>query len=170
MGFEKFDWNNYCNPSVLNKLVGQGIISRKSREELRQMLKKEALLLKKQNIYLSHGDLTLENILSDGNKFWIIDWEKAHLNNFAYDIALLWTHLWKSKFSRRKLIESYLKNLNDKTKTMFKKIFPVVASYLAIGGVFLDIDKEREKDRMIFLKVPSIRVHNEPQNRLLITC
>ncbi len=147
LGFKKFDWNDYCNPSPLKKLFGQGIISKKLSEELRQMLKKEALLLKRQNIYLSHGDLTLENILFDGNKFWIIDWERAYLNNLAYDIAFLWTHLWKSKSSRKKLTESYLKNLNDNKKTIFKKIFPIVVSYLALGGVFLDIDKEKERDR-----------------------
>ncbi len=147
MGPEKFGWNDYCNSSPLNKLLGQKMISKKLSEELRQMLKKEAVLLKRQNTYLSHGDLTLENILFDGNKFWIIDWERAHLNNLAYDIAFLWTHLWKSKFSRKKLTESYLKNLNDNKKIIFKKIFPIVVSYLALGGVFLDIDKEKERDR-----------------------
>lgn len=146
-GVEKFYWRNYFNSSSLDKLVSQGIVSGKLSFELKQMVEKELPLLKKQSVCLSHGDLTLENILSDGNKFWVIDWERAHLNNFAYDIAFLWMHLWASGSSRKKLIEFYLKNLKSNQKIIFKKIFPLVVSYLALGGIFLNINKEKSKDR-----------------------
>jgi len=146
LGFEKFYWRNYFKSSSLDKLVNQGIVSGELSLELRQMVEKELPLLKKQNIYLSHGDLTLENILFDGDNFWVIDWERAHLNNSAYDITFLWMHLWKSRSSRKKLIEAYLKKLKNNQRVIFKKIFPLVASYLALGGTFLNIDKEKAKD------------------------
>ena len=43
-----------------------------------------------QKIFTSicHGDFHLGNILTDKNKYWLIDWENSCIRNFAYDLVI----------------------------------------------------------------------------------
>jgi aminoglycoside phosphotransferase (APT) family kinase protein len=41
---------------------------------------------------LVHGDFTPKNVLADGSRLQILDWEVAHIGNPVFDIALLLAH------------------------------------------------------------------------------
>lgn len=152
INFKDFDWSSHLKAPNFVRLVGKKIINQDLSDNLVLMTKSAAKDFRKNCNYLSHGDLTLGNILSDGNDFWIIDWERACFNNDAYDIAFLWMHLWHNDSGRRKLMESYIKKVDYKR---FKISFPVVVSYLAMGEVLMEIKKEKpaeKKKRKLFCK------------------
>ncbi len=145
--FEKFNWGKYLKSSAPEKIYQKKIITKKECNEIKNIIRSNFSFLIKENKYLSHGDLTLENILSDKKTIWIIDWERTSFNNFAYDIGFLWSHLWHNRNIRILLIENYLKKLDLKSKEKFKILFPIVSSYLALGGAVLDIKGENKNDR-----------------------
>jgi tRNA A-37 threonylcarbamoyl transferase component Bud32 len=49
-------------------------------------------LLQRQ-VCLVHGDFSPKNVLTDGNREWVLDWEVAHLGDPVFDLAFLLTHL-----------------------------------------------------------------------------
>jgi len=149
----KFDFKNYLPLKTYLKLVEENLISKETAENIGKMIKKNFPLLKKENSYFSHGDLNLGNILSDGKNFWVIDWELIRLNNFAYDIGYLWAHLWEAKREiRKKLMENYIKNLNSEKLEKFKKLLPIVASYISLGGILTKKKGESFTKRRKFYK------------------
>ncbi len=155
---KKFNYQNYLAPGIYADLLRKKIISSGLVQKILKKIQNVMPLLKKENHYFSHGDLNLGNILLNGKRIWIIDWELIHLNNFAYDIGYLWAHLWEAKRNfRKKLIKSYLKNLNSIQLAKFKKLLPVVASYLSLGGVEYKEEREKlkilEKRRRFYLKL-----------------
>jgi thiamine kinase-like enzyme len=145
---KKFNHQNYLTPGEYEGLVKQKVLSKQLADKLLKDANKNLSLLKKENKYLCHGDLNLGNVLSDKKELWIIDWELAHINNFTYDICYLWAHLWgaKSPF-RKKLIETYVDKLNKNQLSIFKKIFPIVASYLAVSGARHRVTGEKRRER-----------------------
>jgi len=147
---EKFNTKNYLSVEAYQGLVKRGLISKDFSQKILRLIKKNYPLLLKENHYFCHGDLNLGNILVERSKVWIIDWELIHLNNFAYDISYLWSHLWKAKkIFRNKLINCYLKNLSNSQIKKFQKIFPLVISYFALGGIEY---KEKGETAKIFEK------------------
>ena len=42
---------------------------------------------------LVHGDFSPKNILADGGRLWVLDWEVAHIGNPVFDLAFLIAHL-----------------------------------------------------------------------------
>lgn len=55
---------------------------------------------------LSHGDLSTNNLLVDGERFAVLDWEHVQLASPAYDVAELWVKEfsrapWRSKLAKR---------------------------------------------------------------------
>jgi hypothetical protein len=157
-GLKKFNCQNYFGNGVYRNLIKKGLIPREISEKLREMVKRSFLLLEKENKYFCHGDMNLGNILSDKKNIWIIDWELIHLNNFAYDIGYLWAHLWEAKRNfRNELMNSYLKELNSQKLLKFKKLLPIVVSYLSLGGIELKKENEKkeifQKRRSFYLKL-----------------
>jgi len=143
---KKFKVENYLAKSAYQDLIEKGIIEKNLSAAIQGFIKKNLPLLKKEDKYFCHGDLNLGNVLSGEKRVWIIDWELIHLNNFAYDIGYLWTHLWATeRVFRQKLILSFLKRLPPQKIKKFKIFFPIVTSYLAIGGI-----KHGVKKRKIF--------------------
>ncbi len=171
LNLEKFNWKNYLNSSALNKSVKDNLISKDTSLKIKNLLKENFILLENENKYLSHGDLTLENIISDGKKVWIIDWERASLNNYSYDIGFLWSHLWEYKKIRKNLLNHYLNKINKKSLTEFKKLFRITVSYLALGEVFLNLENEKiinRKKRKDFFKKVLISSSNNFENLIKI--
>lgn len=145
---KKFNHQNYLSLSCYEGLVKKKIITKELAEKVLKMLKKNLFLAEKENHYFSHGDLNLGNILAEQNRIWLIDWELIHLNNFAYDIGYLWAHLWEAKSSfRRKLLDSYLKKLEANRLAKFKRLLPIVVSYLSLGGI--EYKKRKEKLKIL---------------------
>jgi len=144
---KKFNCKNYLAEDLYHTLLKNGLISRSHKNKLTTIIKKTIPLARKENNYFSQGDLNLGNIIVDEkNKLWIIDWELIHINNFAYDIGYLWTHLWGIKRDlRKKLITEYIKHLNKEKLLKFKKLLPLVASYLSLGGIQIRYSKENKE-------------------------
>lgn len=143
---KKFKVKDYLATPSFEDLLKKKVISKIFFQKIQNFIKDKLEILKKENRYFVHGDLNLSNILSDGKKIWLIDWELAHINNFAYDICYLWSHLWDTRRNlRNKLMTSYLKKLTPNQLVKFKKLLPVVASYLALGGIALRKKGERIK-------------------------
>lgn len=145
-----FNVNNYFAKGHYEKLVGQGFLKKELVEKILGFIKKNVTILKKENTYLSHGDLNLGNIISDGKNVFIIDWELIRLNNFAYDIGYLWSHLWQAKRKlRQALISQYLKLLSAEKLSKFKILFPIIVSFISLGGVSSEATNKR---RVFYLK------------------
>ncbi len=134
---KKFDWQNYIN--VKNSYFGltkNGIIKKETHQKINKFLKNKTDLLKRENHYFCHGDLNLGNIIFYRNSFKIIDWELMHLNNFVYDFAYCWTHLWQaSKGFRQKLVQAYLKLIPASKIKIFKTLLPITVIYFTLGGI-----------------------------------
>jgi thiamine kinase-like enzyme len=154
---KSFKVENYLAKNVYSQLVNNGILEKSLADSIQNFIKKNLIFLKKENKYFSHGDLNLGNIISDGKNIWLIDWELIHLNNFAYDIGYLWSHLWQTKrFFRQNLISEFLRKLPREKIGKFKILFPTVASFLALGGIRfkekkkLDAEKRRKFYSQVF--------------------
>jgi len=143
---KKFAFKNYLSESLHTDLSKKKIVSSSLSKKLIKNINSVMPLLKKENHYISQGDLNLGNIIIDGkNNPWLIDWELIHLNNFAYDIGYLWAHLWEAKKEfRQKLIPEYIKYLNKNELLKFKKLLPIVVSYLSLGEIYIQHSKEKK--------------------------
>lgn len=145
-GLKKFNCQNYLSKNLYKGLVDKQIITRELAQDILKIIKGNIPLAQKENHYLCHGDLNLGNILADKKEIWLIDWELIQLNNFGYDIGYLWTHLWEAKKDfRRSLMESFIKKLAPERFGKFKKLLPLVASYLSLGGIELKIEGEKKE-------------------------
>jgi thiamine kinase-like enzyme len=156
---KKFTIKNYLSESLYTHLSKKKIISSSLSKKSIKNINSTMPLLEKENHYISQGDLNLDNIIIDEkNNPWLIDWELIHLNNFAYDIGYLWAHLWETKKEfRQKLISKYIKHLNKNELLKFKKLLPVVTSYLSLGGICIEHSKEKktelEKRRAFYIRL-----------------
>jgi len=137
LSLRKFTLKNYLDAqNSIFDLRKKKVLSKKLSEEIIKHFKKNSVLLKRENRYLSHGDFNLGNLIIQKGDLKILDWESIQINNLAFDIAYLFSHLWQAqKKIRKKLIEDYLELLSPKEKIAFKKLFPIVIFYLAVGGV-----------------------------------
>lgn len=156
---KKFTFKNYLPESLYTNLSKKKIISSSLSKKSIKNINSAMPLLEKENHYVSQGDLNLGNIIIDKkNNPWLIDWELIHLNNFAYDIGYLWAHLWEAKKEfRQKLMLKYIKHLNKNELLKFKKLLPIVASYLSLGGICIEHSKEKktklEKRRLFYIRL-----------------
>jgi aminoglycoside phosphotransferase (APT) family kinase protein len=156
---KKFNAEDFLNKGLLEELSRTGVITPSIGEKITARFKEALPLLKKESKCLAQGDLNLGNIIIGKRKsVWIIDWELVGVNNPAQDICYLWTHFWLAeKHTRMTLLKEYLKKLNSSELLKFKKIFPVVAGYLATGGIQMEYKNEkrgkREKRQKFFRDV-----------------
>lgn len=143
---KKFEIKNYLAINVYKELIEKNFLKKELALSIQNSIKRNFSLLKKENKYFCHGDLNLGNIIYDGKNISLIDWELIHLNNFAYDIGYFWAHLWQGKRElRQNLITTYLKKLSSENLKKFKIFFPIVTSFLALGGIKF---KEKKKSLM----------------------
>ncbi len=59
-----------------------------------------------------HNDLVAGNILADGRRFWLIDWEYSGWNDGLYDLACMAAHLQLDREVEDEMLRRYLR-LND---------------------------------------------------------
>jgi tRNA A-37 threonylcarbamoyl transferase component Bud32 len=63
------------------------------RPELKVVLDDLALRLLSRRDCLVHGDFSPKNVLTDGERVWVLDWEVAHLGDPVFDLGFLLAHL-----------------------------------------------------------------------------
>jgi thiamine kinase-like enzyme len=55
----------------------------------------------------SHNDLNPGNILCDGNRIWIVDWDAAHLNDRYVDLAISANSFVRNESQEKLFLEAY---------------------------------------------------------------
>jgi thiamine kinase-like enzyme len=70
-------------PSIDNKLKNKLI-------QIIEVLANELIKSKKNKIFISqcHGDFHLGNIITNGKRYWILDWENSVINQIGYDLFI----------------------------------------------------------------------------------
>lgn len=128
---KKFATENYINCHDLEEpLLKEKVLIKKDIQALNQLLTENKDLLSKENRYFTHGDFHIGNIIFSDGELKIVDLESAHINNFAYDIAFLTSHLWKEKKTRQKVLEDYWRFLPQEKKATFPALFCIDSFYI----------------------------------------
>jgi len=107
---------------------------------------------------LCHGDMHSHNIMYNGGKYWIIDWEDASRGDPAADacMAYFYSVRWAAK-SNDKSDEQYLRIFCEESGIPRED---VLAWLPVIAGVQVNIDDEKDrafiskfiKDRILMLQ------------------
>ncbi len=65
----------------------------------------------------SHNDLNPNNLLYDGDRLWIVDWDSAFLNDRYVDLAVIAKYFVLNEKHERLLLEAYFGDLMDEEKS-----------------------------------------------------
>jgi aminoglycoside phosphotransferase (APT) family kinase protein len=60
------------------------------------------------DLVASHNDLKPENVLFDGERFWLVDWEAANLNDRYFDLAVVANFFVRNEESEQIFLTTYL--------------------------------------------------------------
>ena len=83
-----------------------------------------------------HNDPVPANVLYDGNRLWLIDWESAYRNDPLIDVAIMCDHLARTPDLEDALLRAWLGRAPD--ETLRARLEPVAAlTRLYYAGVFL---------------------------------
>jgi len=147
---KKTSSNKYLKTKqTLKKCLDKKIIDKELYKKGNVLFKENKELVRKEHKYICHGDINLGNLIFQKNNLKIIDWESMHIDNFAFDIGYLFTHLWQAPRSFRKvLMRNYLAYLPKKKTQNFKSLFRLVILYLCLGGIFYKPKKIKNKQQL----------------------
>ena len=139
---KKFDLKKYFRlPEQIEK---EEIFSKEELKKLKELLKKNFKILKKENKYFSHGDLQIGNIILFNKKIKIIDLESAQISNFAFDVCFLWGRLWRERRVAKKILNNFYKILPKNKKEIFKVLFRLNSLFVGFHS-FMQNPKEYDK-------------------------
>lgn len=85
-------------------------------------------------ISVVHGDCHPGNVLFNGSRLYLIDWETTHLNLRTMDIGYFYVGLANAPAFRKKLLHFYERQ--TKRKKEFRDLFPLSASFYALNILF----------------------------------
>jgi aminoglycoside phosphotransferase (APT) family kinase protein len=122
-------WAHVCRTG----LFAPGVLDA-STEHLARI--REAYVRDPQNSVSSHNDPLPRNILFDGARLWMIDWESAYRNDPLVDVAILLDNFAPSPELEGVLLQAWLGRAPD--KTLGERLAPVRAlTRLYYAGVLL---------------------------------
>jgi thiamine kinase-like enzyme len=105
----------------------------------------------------SHNDLNPNNILCDGKKLWIIDWETAFLNDRFVDLAIVADFFSVTEREERPFLEAYFDgNLDEYKCSRFFLMRQVCLMYYATIVLRLAAAQKPGQAIDISMDVPSI--------------
>ncbi len=95
-----------------------------------------------------HNDLVAENILDDGGRFWLIDWEYGGWNDGLYDLACLAAHMDLRAELADDMLHRYLALSGDKIGPAERRRFAAwkcaaliwAALWGGVGGMFANLE------------------------------
>jgi aminoglycoside phosphotransferase (APT) family kinase protein len=97
-----------------------------------------ALLARDPRRVVSHNDVNPSNVLWDGTRTWLVDWEVAGLNHPYYDLAAFASFLDLGADAAHALLQMQEQSpVDDAARATFAALRQLVA--LAIGCVFLSL-------------------------------
>ncbi len=120
----KADFDYYFYAKILQKEIPREL------KRIKQLLRKNKILLNRNANYLTHGDLYPNNILMSNNQLVIIDWELAHLNNQAFDSVFIWINAFRNPEWQQEFLKTYSQKIKNKIK--FQKLFHIVGLTLCL--------------------------------------
>jgi hypothetical protein len=74
----------------------------------------------KEKTWLVHGDFGLQNIGFNNGKIVVLDWERAHLSNNAFDFSKLYVQTWRNPYWQSEFIKYLLEYFPSQN---FKELF-----------------------------------------------
>jgi thiamine kinase-like enzyme len=80
--------------------------------------------------FLANGDLHPQNLMYQGDKFVLVDWDLLHLNNPGWDLTDLYVWGWRDSNWEKRLLKEYEKAMPT-PKSIFEKIFAFDVVYLS---------------------------------------
>ncbi len=107
-------WPFQVNRSYIARLYSDDSTHKKA---LPEMLKQNALLeaaVGQIDLVISHNDLLAANILDDGERLWLIDWEYGGYNSPLFDLAGLASNNGLSESQEHAMLEQYFGGVSDK--------------------------------------------------------
>lgn len=137
----KRDFNQYLELVKEYRLgIGKKIVKEIDFKSIYNLFQEKKEFFDKSPLVLAHGDFTLANFVAPNEKLAITDWEQAHLDNFAYDLAHLWIQLWRYPDWQKGLISEFLSRLPKEKKIEFKNIFRIIIITEALGELHWSIN------------------------------
>jgi len=76
-------------------------------EVLRRFGELTAVYPREADLVASHNDLKPENMLFDGERFWLVDWEAANLNDRYFDLAVVANFFVRDEESEQIFLTTY---------------------------------------------------------------
>jgi thiamine kinase-like enzyme len=144
---KKFDLKKYLQlPEQIEK---EKIFSEEELRKLKEFLKKNFGILKKENKYFCHGDFQIGNIILFDKKIKIIDLEATKISNFAFDVCFLWARLWRERRAAREILHNFYKILPKNKKKTFEVLFRLNSLFI---GFHSFAQKPREYDQKTIKK------------------
>jgi len=152
---KKFDLKKYSK--LQKEFEREKLFSKEELKKLKNFLKENFKLLKKENKYLCHGDFQIGNIILFSKKVKIIDLEGIKISNFAFDICFLWARLWRERNAARKFLEKFYNLLPKNKKKKFEILFRLNSLFIGFHS-FMQRPKEYnqktiEKRKKFFFNV-----------------
>jgi len=106
-------WPFQVNRTYISRLMADG----SSHEQLLAKMKKQASQLEcavgQVDLVIAHNDLLAANILDDGERLWLIDWEYGGYNSPLFDLAGLASNNGLSDSQERGMLEQYFNSSSD---------------------------------------------------------
>jgi len=104
--------------------------SQKFVTEVEQFLWSQKDLVDKYSHFLANGDLHPQNIMYQGEKFVLVDWDLLHFNNPGWDLTDLYVWGWRDSSWQDRLLKEYKKVMPTPISD-FEKIFAFDIVYLS---------------------------------------
>lgn len=107
-------WPFQVNRSYITRLQAQGSVHRPL---LPTMLEQVAMLeaaTGQVDLVIGHNDLLAANILDDGKRLWLIDWEYGGYNSPLFDLAGLASNNGLSEVQERAMLQQYFNTAPDR--------------------------------------------------------
>lgn len=158
LSIKKLDFLSKFNTEKYSNFCGkEGYKFRESIDikDLEKFVNDNRELLRRENKYFCHGDLSIGNMIFLKDKVKVIDLESVNINNFAFDIAFFITRMWQNKKYRKKVIETYLRFLPDSKKKTFKILFRINSAFIAyqaLGTNPIEYTAAKNKERNLYFE------------------
>ena len=102
---------------------------------------------KSHKIVFTHNDFYYKNILYDGKKFWIIDWEYSGFNPNILDLANLSRNIGLNKNEENFILEGYFgASITSKLRKAFQAIKIISSLNLVIWWMLAEIQSKKSID------------------------
>ncbi len=100
-------WPFQVNRTYITRLNADGSSHKALLPELQAQSDRLAVAVGQVDLVLGHNDLLAANILDDGDRLWLIDWEYGGYNSPLFDLAGLASNNGLSEVQERAMLEQY---------------------------------------------------------------